>query len=538
MDSDRKTGNLFYWISAGRLVFLVLILGASYLLPGEGRFPLENFTRLSWVLGSAFMVSALSNLWYRQKGLETLVIWFQILADLTLVTLAVAWSGGPESPFTFLYPLAIIIACLLERHKGGAIAALLSTILYAGVCIWARPPFTLLEELAFNFFVNMAAFNATALLGMVLAGRLSRVEKRLSEVQVDLNRMEQLHTLVANSLTAGLVTTDGQGTITSFNKAAEELLGTGLSGRGDMDLRDIWKDASELLRGLGNDPGAKRLEMHYTAPDGRRRLFGVSTFLLKDERGKGLGCGMIFQDITDIKAREEQRQRRERLAALGEMAAGLAHEIRNPLASMSGAAQFLSESGMVLPEGERLIRIILRESTRLNQLTESFLKYARPGQGRPADLRLNQTVNELVEGIGSGNDAGSPDIEVDVPGDIEVCLDPAQLKQVLAQVLDNAIRAAGPGGRVSITARQEGDRTRIEIVDNGPGMEPHVLSRAFNPFFTTRPDGTGLGLSVVHQLTRAWGGEVFLESEPGRGCKAVITIPCKFFCPPSGSRIY
>ncbi len=531
MDSNHREGSWFYWISAGRMALLVLLLGASYFLPGQSHFPPENFIRLSWVLGAAFLVSAASNWWYKQQGLCPRLVWFQTITDVILVTLAVKWSGGPNSPFTFLYPLVIITACLLKREGGGSLAALLSTLAYGAICIWARPLGIQLLDLAFNFFVNMAAFNATALLGTALARRLSHAEERLSQVQVDLNRMEQLHRLVANSLSAGLITGDEEGRITSFNRAAEDLLGVNLSEHYGRDLSTVWKEGAELLGRLSEDPGAKRAEINYTTREGEKRLFGISTFLLRDDMNRHLGYGMIFQDITDIKAREEQRQRRERLAALGEMAAGLAHEIRNPLASMSGAAQFLNESGMVLPEGERLLQIIVREAARLNQLTESFLKYARPNVGKPQEIKLVHAIRAVAEELIPEERRDSLSVTLDVPDHLEVCFDPEQLKQVLTQVLQNACEAVGKKGSIHIQAEDTGDRMELVILDDGQGIDPEDMPKIFNPFFTTRPDGTGLGLSVAHQIIKTWGGEIFVESEPGKGCKVTITIPNSFLCP-------
>ncbi len=529
MDFNNREGRWFYWVSAGRMALLVLLLGAAYVLPGQTTLSSENFVRLTWVLGAAFLVSAGSNLWYRKAGLSSWLVRFQTFADIVLVSLAILWSGGSQSPFIFLYPLAIITACLLKKGGGGTCGAILSTLSYGLICVWTRPSGVPLSGLAFNFFVNMAAFNATAVLSTALARRLSRAEEKLSQVRVDLHRMEQIHRHVANSLNAGLITGDEKGRITSFNQAAGQLLGVDLSDYYGKNLSEIWASGAEFLQGLAPEPGTKRAELFYAVPGGAPRLFGVSTFDLRDDAGLHLGYGMIFQDITEIKAREERRQRTKRLAALGEMAAGLAHEIRNPLASLSGSAQFLRESGWVLPEGERLIDIILREANRLNNLTESFLEYARPGEGRPEKIRLTDAVRSAVGLISQKNGGMEVTIFMDIPDDIEVYLDPDQLRQVLVHLIQNAFDAIDVReGQLQIRASKTADSVEFSIEDNGKGIDPENLSRIFDPFFTTRPEATGLGLAVVHQLIKSWGGDISVESLPGKGCKVTVSVPVNF----------
>ncbi len=525
MDSDHREGRWFYWISAGRMALLFFLLGAAYILPGNETFSSENFIRLAWLLGAAFLLSAAFNTWYRQKGSRPWLVRLQTLTDIILVSLTVLWSGGVHSAFVFLYPLAIITACLLKSGGSGTWAAILSTLSYGAICVWTRPQGVPFSALAFNFFVNMAAFNATALLANLLARSLSRAEEKLSRVRVDLHRMEQVHRHVAGSLNAGLITIDENGRITSFNSAATDILEVDLESQYGQDLSGVWAAGAEFLNGLRKIPDMKRAELFYSVPGGGSRLLGISTFDLKDDAGVHLGYGMIFQDITEIKALEERRQRTRRLAALGEMAAGLAHEIRNPLASLSGSAQFLREAGWVLPEGERLVKIILREANRLNNLTESFLKYARPGEGRPEKIRLADAARSAVGLIRKNRDTDVI-LSVDIPDDLEVFLDPDQLRQVLVQLTQNAFDAcARDGGRIEIRALRTDKAVEFSVDDNGVGIDPENLPRIFDPFFTTRPDGTGLGLAVAHQLIKSWGGEVSIDSAPGRGCKITVSIP-------------
>jgi signal transduction histidine kinase len=249
--------------------------------------------------------------------------------------------------------------------------------------------------------------------------------------------------------------------------------------------------------------------------------------LLKGYQEQHFGYGIIFQDITEIKAREERLQRTDRLAALGEMAAGLAHEIRNPLASLSGAAQFLEESALLQPEERSLLQIISRESDRLNDITKSFLLYARPEEKKILNISLLEEIESVLSLVKQRKKLPEADIKIDVPADLQFEVDPSQFKQVLLNLLLNAYQALPhEDGRISIKGTTGvGDHIVLKISDNGSGISPDNLSRLFNPFFTTRADGTGLGLAIVHRLVHEWGGDITVSSEQGKGSVFTLNLP-------------
>jgi len=522
---DATNGRLFTWISVGRLALLVLLWAGTFLLPDRLGDVSMFSPRLAVLLGAAVLLSGLYIGWHRTRGLGDGLIWTQTLLDVLLVTAAVALTGGLSSPFTFLYPLVIITACLLAGRRGGTVTALLSTVLYAAVSwsVWDMQfP---LAQAAFGFFANMAAFNVTASLGIVLAGRLRQTEIRLSETQMHLRRMEEVHRHLANSLRSGLITVDQNGTITSSNQAAADILGGAFSRVYGRPLRELWPAGARMMDHSAIEESDRQELMHISA-EGVQKCLGISTFPLTDERGDLLGYGLIFQDITGVKAREEKLQRMDRLAALGEMASGLAHEIRNPLASLSGAAQFLQEAGLVLPEGKRLLKIIARESHRLNDLSRTFLLYARPEGRRNETVVLHREVEYVLSLLRQRRGLPPGELALDVPEDLEFELDPDQLRQVLLNLLLNAHQALPPeGGHIAIRGRREQGHIVIEIEDDGRGIRPEDLTKIFNPFFTTRPDGTGLGLAIVHRLVQAWGGDIAVRSEPGAGTTVTLRLP-------------
>lgn len=527
MPSKNSNGRLFYCITAGRLTILVLLLCSAYLLSRYFADVSGKVTRLSIVLGVAFFLTTIYIIWYKKKGLSKGLLYCQTLFDVILVNLAVFWTGGIESPLVFLYPIAILTACILGSQKEGAASTFLCTISYAALFWFGEIPGDKLNAALYIFFINMAAFNIIASLGIILVQRLRRAEKRLSDTNVDLCRMEEIHRHLADSIQSGLITVNEKGNITFFNQAAIKILGQKIINGYGQPLQKLWPTGTRLLENFRSGKESKRQEVSYTDPHCSSKILGISTFLLKGPQEQPLGYGIIFQDITEIKAREERLQRTDRLAALGEMAAGLAHEIRNPLASLSGAAQFLEESALLQPEEKKLLQIISRESDRLNDLTRSFLLYAKPEGKKIQNISLLEEIESVLSLMKQRKKLPEADIKVDVPADLQFEVDPSQFRQVFLNLLLNAYQALPhTDGKISIRGTAEkGDRLVLKISNNGTGIRPEDLSKVFNPFFSTRPDGTGLGLAIVHRLINEWNGDITVNSKQGKDTTFTLYLP-------------
>ncbi len=527
MPSKNSNGRLFYCITAGRLTILVLLLCSTYLLPGYFADAFGKVTELSIILGGAFLLTAVYIVWYKKRGLNKWLLYIQTVLDVILVNLAVFWTGGPESPLVFLYPVAILTACILGSQKEGAISTFLCTISYAAFFWLCEIPEDKLDDAIYIFFITMAAFNIIAFLGIVLAKRLHYTEKKLSDTKVDLRRMEEIQRHLADSIQSGLITVDEKGNITFFNQAAIKILGQKIINGYGQPLQEFWPTGTQLLENFRSGGEGKRQEVSHTNPHGLPGFLGTSTFLLKGPQEQDLGYGIIFQDITEIKARKERLQRTDRLAALGEMAAGLAHEIRNPLASLSGAAQFLEESALLQPEERRLLQIIGKESDRLNDITKSFLLYAKPEEKKIQNISLVEEIESVLSLMKQRKKLPEADVKIDVPANLQFEVDPSQFKQVLLNLLLNAYQALPhKDGRISIKGTTKGgDHLVLKISDNGTGIRPEDLSKVFNPFFTTRPDGTGLGLAIVHRFVHEWNGDITVDSEQGKGSTFTLHLP-------------
>ena len=523
-DSKEQRLKLLNWLTLGRVIILLLLLIVTYIGARFSNSITTATIKLSLLLGVAFLLAAIYALWARYKKAINVLIWSQIVIDVALVTLAVYWTGESRSPFTFLYPLVIVSASLLMGRTGGTVSAVLSTISFALLCLW---PHVDSNSSLFTFFLNMAAFNITAALGVTLAQRLKLIQSRLSKAQVDLRRMEQIQRHLARSIRSGLITVDNELKITFFNQAASDILGVDLRDFYGKPIKEIWPDAERLLLSPQQvDSSVNRNELILRDDLGKEKFLGISIFPLTDEEGNSLGYGFIFQDITEIKAREERLQRMDKLAALGEMAAGLAHEIRNPLASLCGAAQFLAEADLIKPGGERLLQIITRESERLNRLTETFLLYARPEKGTGKPVAIFKEIKTIIDLISQRKGLPECKFSLDIDENLNVVMDPDQFRQVILNIVLNARQALPQeGGHISIFAHKKKDFVEIIIRDTGKGIDQKDLPHIFDPFFTTRADGTGLGLSVVHRLINAHGGDIQVESKLGHGTSFIIHLP-------------
>ncbi len=527
MASSTPKKHVFYFISGGRVAIFILLLVANHAFPENFIYVFGQDTALYALSGIAFILTGAYVAWFKRQGLSCLLLWAQTILDILLVSATVYITGECKSPFTFLYPVSIISACLLGGRFFGTVSALAGTLSFALLCWRSIGYSSNFQEALFSFFVNMAAFNLIALLTFSLSERVRTTEEELFRTSTDLRRMQEIQQHLANSMRSGLITVDQEGRVLFFNISALEILGPAIEKGYGKKLAELWPAGAGLLEALVLDQEVDRQEITYVDEDGQNRFLGISTFSIRDEEGKRLGYGLIFQDITEIKLKEKRLQRMDKLAALGEMAAGLAHEIRNPLASISGATQFLEETGLVLPEGTKLLKIISRETSRLNQLTHTFLLYGRPEKGERKLVDVGDEISATVNLVRQRRRAHDISMDIHVEEGLKLAIDPDQFRQIILNLLMNAVQALpDKGGKIEIKSERQEDQIVIQIADNGRGVKVEDIPRIFDPFFTTRPDGTGLGLSIVHRLVSDYGGSISLDSAEGAGACFSLTFPC------------
>jgi two-component system sensor histidine kinase PilS (NtrC family) len=460
-----------------------------------------------------------------------------IAADIAIVSALVHFSGGPDSLFGFLYVVVALYSALLFERRGVLLAAGLGIASYGAVLLAASMGRGGEDGLSSAVLWAVWGFHGAAItIGAALASTLAHALRQRTRA---FEHLASLHRHTVESLMSGLLTTDADGRITSFNPEAERITGLTAGVAQGRALADVLPGCEVHRETPGAVAMGERYRMPFCAPDGSDRHLGVGSYVLRDGEGRASGRVVIFQDVSVVVAMEVELRRSERLAAVGELSASIAHEIRNPLAAIAGSIQILqSERGDVAADSRgRLMEIVLRETDRLDALIGGFLRYARPGPIKPELVVVRRAVEDLAEMLAKALPEGIR-LELDVPEALAVEADPDQLRQVLWNLCLNAWQAMPGGGEIRIevgagAAPQEGPgegRNRgdeegwVEICvrDAGTGMPPEVLEHVFDPFFTTKTEGSGLGLAIVHRIIEEHGGSIRVES--GENCGTAVRI--------------
>ncbi|MGE3457383.1 MAG: nitrogen regulation protein NR(II), partial [Kofleriaceae bacterium] len=383
---------------------------------------------------------------------------------------------------------------------------------------WEQTSIELIRTIGLNF----AALVGVGALSFIFGDQLQRGAETLATTRQAAADLLSLHQDIIRSLSSGLITTSPDGMVLTANQAASDIL-----RRDVVLLIGSWIDS--LMPGLSAQlAGSDELRRGDLALDveGRKVFIGISVSPLRDVNDRTIGRIVNFQDLTELRRLEAQNRRSERLATVGQLAAGVAHEIRNPLASISGSIELLKQVPVASEDDRTLMAIVQREVQRLNVLIGDLLDYANPRTFQKVEFDLATMVEETVQVARADPGVAGVEITCEVERPLRVHADPAKLRQVLWNLIRNAAEAAaGAGNHVRVDARADGDRTSIAVADDGPGISPHQLTHIFDPFFTTKSKGTGLGLATCHSLIAEHGGRIDVESELGKGTKMVVRIP-------------
>jgi len=517
---------------------IVLLLGPNLgdrlsLLPAHlGAFPFVPFFNIV-ALSVTIVCFAL---WCSHRG-EVLQLYFQVALDLVLTTFLVAYTRGIESPFVSFYLLIIIYCTLTLGKNGGMVGAALSMISYAGIIFAIQLGFTATSDevdsrlAVFRISAHVLGFWAVAYLGVYLHRQLRIVECELQEKIDSVTELKRLNEHIVSSIRSGLITTDLHGRIAVFNTAAEEL-----TGRSRCDMRDrhiqlllgepFWTRILEA--DLHRNARPMRHEEWIALPSGARYFLGFSVSPLLDQSQVRLGYIISFQDLTEIIRLEEEVRLKDRMAAVGRMAAGIAHEIRNPLTAMRGSVEILRAHSSLPPQDERLLEILLRESDRLNQFVEDFLNYARPRKCQKHSLDLVPVLRDSVTLLRNSPEMRARhSVNLNIEAQTFRILGSAdQLNQVFWNLAQNAVRAMPGGGELSISLRKTSDRMgQIVFQDSGFGMSREEQEQIFQPFHSGFARGLGLGLSIIFQIMEDHRGKITFESEKGKGTRVSLSFP-------------
>lgn len=467
-------------------------------------------------------------------------IFVQLVVDVILISVLVLVTGGIESTFIILYFLPVVTAAVVLGRVSGILLAIVGSGMLATLVIVANAgvldldiiyPFKNpgLSSLFYTTALYVVLLIAVAAIGGYLAGMLQTTAASLRERTRDLRRLQVLNESIVRSITSGLITTDMAGAISYINPAGLRLIGGALPDIQGRDIYDFLSFDPSAPEAIISEEQWSR-EMLLVRADGTSIEVNVSrSYLLgpvDDQRGK-------LYVITDLREIRELRARlvlKERLAAAGEMSAAIAHEIRNPLAAISGSAQMIRKSPDLDDDQRYLMDIITRESERLSATLNDFLTFARQPVFSPTEIDLEGVTRETIALLGNSPQVARAhriELALEPGADLRGAVDPNMYKQLLYNLALNGVRAMPDGGILQVDLRRDGEAAILKVTDGGVGVSPQQLSRIFQPFATASQGGTGLGLAIVYRIVQEHGGQILVRSKVGTGTSMIVTLPLK-----------
>jgi two-component system, NtrC family, sensor histidine kinase PilS len=535
------------WLVTARVGVGTVLLGSAVLLQWQApnTFPAEPFF---FLIALTFGLTVLYALTLSYATRHRWLVAVQLGTDAATVSAFVFLTGGISSFFALLYALPIIGASMLLSRSGGLWLALLSTSLYGGQVLmqylaadgylsaaWIGPTALLPSPRFAQYTVatDAFAFFAVAFLSGSLAESVRRADKSLEMASSAIADLKALNQHVIDSLTSGLATTDREGRLMSFNRAAEAITGLtaqAVVGRPVGEVLQLPASFASLLQRDLDGARSHRLEVTYRTAQGDTKELGLGVGPLLTPDGRA-GFLVSFQDVTEVRRLESEGRRKQRLAAVGEMAAGIAHEIRNPLASVVGSIQILRAELTLGQEQAQLMDIVVRESERLNETIRSFLVYARPQPRAVSLVNIGRMIRDTAVLLRNSTDVREDhQIDTALPtDDLWYEADENQLRQIVWNLATNGLRAMPQGGRLKVEARLEttntGRQLVLEVGDQGVGIPAEDLDGIFHPFHGGFAKGSGLGLAIVHRIVSDHDGAIQVKSEVGKGTTVRVMLP-------------
>lgn len=535
------------WQLSLRIVVLSVLLGITILLhkknAGQTFPPLEYVAYFITCVYLFTIISAILLKYVKRQFVKFAYI--QIIIDVLLTACLIYSTGGSQSIFIIIYFFPIVTGALMLFRRGGLFIASVCTLSYGAIIaleymgsypdyfpVLQTTPLTNPQAVMHQFAIPGFSFFLVAILSTLLSERLRKTEEALSHTSLNYGRLVLLYKQIFDDITTGIITVDSSGRVTSLNRAAEEITGFAASDIiGNMignHFPELKSENSNLIRPVVN----------LTRKDDEKIQVGYSWAKLNMPRESEEDEDwrvFTMQDLSKIKKMEDQVKQAEKMAAIGEMAAGVAHEFRNPIAAISGATQVLSSEFKAGAPNQRLINIIVRECDRLTETISHFLQFSKPVTPEKKWFSMNGLVIESLLLLKQApNWDNAIHVKTDIPENLDCWADPRQTKQVLLNLINNASHSfeRNRSGNKKIfiksgefSAENKTEKTWIEIKDTGSGIPDKIKNKIFDPFFTTRENGTGLGLAIVRQIVESHGGEIRVASKEGEGTNFVIRLP-------------
>ncbi len=533
MRADFQERNWLIWLAKVRIIVITFVFGielaVAVLTPTN--LPKRAFVviiLLSYTI-SVFYILLLS-MWQETRFQARL----QVLNDLCLASLIVYVTGGIDSSFNFLFPLVIIVASILLPRAWAYLTAALAFIACGAVLELSyfdvirsysvnRPD---LRTLQASILINLFAFAAIAYLSTQLSTKLRQADVKLQQQSGALENLQALHENIVNSISGGLITTSIDGRIGLINAAALRLL-----ERDETEV--IGRPVERLFLDTLPEPGAGavRCEVRSVSRGGRQKTFGMTRSVLEVPERGAVGYIYTFDDLTEIRRLEREVRLRDRMAAVGRMAAAIAHEIRNPLASIAGSVKVLSEVSVLSQEQRTLVDIVTRESERLNSIVSDFLTYSREKQYQFAVLDLIPLLEDTLTLLqnratmpGGNNPARVRIVRKFEARKAPAFVDGDRMKQVFWNICENAVRAMPQGGTLTVSLAAHDGNWLIGFADTGCGLRGQEMEKIFEPYQSDFSGGTGLGLAIVYQIVQAHEGKISVRSQPGNGTEFTLQL--------------
>jgi len=530
--SPKTTDNRsLTWYLICRTAVITFLLGGASVFYLKGTVDHGFIQPLFVLIGVSYAEALVSAIILKNLTKTFVFAQVQIVWDLLFVTALILMSGGVDSVFSFAYLLVIVWASFLFSRRLTVLAAASATILFGGILdlqyFHYLHSFDLYRTVSDgNFFsvlfVHSVAFFLTAVLSGTLAERWRKSEAQLQKKSIDYAELEKMNRTILAHISSGLMLVNPQGRIRSFNRAATDITGFSLQDVYDQDAGLFFPEFAGTF-----SPQQKKLsraEGRFQNKLGKDLILGYATTTAKGPRGENLGTLVTFQDLTEFKKIEEDLMRADRLAAVGRLAAGMAHEIRNPLASISGSVQLLMEAEHVKKDDLHLMKIVVKEADRLNHLLTEFLTFARPNIPIKEKMNISEMLVEFEQMLKSDARFNGIEVRLTKPSsEVFLSLDKRQLCQVLWNLAINAAEAMNGQGALllMIDPGLEGE-TKIIIEDSGPGIDESISEKIFEPFFSTKDHGTGLGLAAVYSIIEVHSGTVHVERSELGGARFIL----------------